>query len=1112
MWTNSACWSLGHVPTEGEDVVIAAGRTTLTASAPKFSSLTVGSGATLVFDGWETAVTADLVRINGTATHSTNMAVSTNALGEWPRDNRVWIVATNVQVFGAINADFRGWRGRDSGGPYGPGRPAFDRGGGAYGGRGGTYSAGTLAGTTYGSESVPEDPGSGGGYSYGGGGAGGGAVRIDATGHVLVNGLISANGEYLTAGWDRGGGSGGSIFITCATFAGTGGVIRAEGGCASHGPGGGGRIAIVCSDPAAQAVLPRPFVALSVARGPAGGGCNQQAEHGTLYLNTPLLLPEPVMSNCQGRLRGLPGWSLSFNELFLTNSFLQFPSNVEQTAISVSNSLVMSASTLDVEGYALSRTPMWLEVGGDMVLTNGSRIYIFAGPTNPPATTNCGALISVNGALVLATNCAIYPAANNTNGGAVLIRTSNLVLQAGSSINADSRGWTTGWGPGRGTGRGGAGHGGKGGWAYEWGEPGGQAYGSEQSPIEPGSGSNHRSGGGTIWVQAAGTVNINGTITAQGQGGAHDNGAAAGGSVYITCDTISGGCSGRINADGGSTSGTSGGGGGGRVAVYYRSDHWGTNAVSASGGINSSSGNRNGTNGTVVWVCTATNADDRVLTVRGEPGPHGQPSPHDYGANAVKAGSALTETVASPADESSGTAYACIGWTLSNGTSLINTGTSNTAHFAMDSDLYLTWHWTSLYYLACSANVNGSLAADRSGWYTNMALVSLQAVPDAGYSFLQWSGAGVPAGMHTNNPLNLVMDRPRDVMANFASLTATQKTWTGVAEWFSAANWIPPGPPGMQDAVVIPSGTNTLRDPVTVKSVLVCTAGVLRVEQGSSLATAGSVTITGLSAVVHVTNATLRCGGDLRILAGGSLYTWGGAAAHISNATVDVSAGGEIRLTSNSVIYAASHPTNGGSSILRARDVTIEAGAMINAEGRGYGVTYGPGVGTGRGGGGYGGAGGMAYGFPELGGPSYGWSNAPVHPGSGSGNAGYGGRAGGGVIRIEASGIVTLNGSLNANGLNGQHDIGSGAGGSIFITCRRMSGSGQMTARGGDTSGTSGGGGGGRVAVWSTTLDFPTNNATARGGIHATDSARNGGDGTIVWGHIPAPGTVFVVR
>ena len=76
-------------------------------------------------------------------------------------------------------------------------------------------------------------------------GHGGGVVRIDATGTATIFGTITVRG--VTGAGRQGGGSGGPIYITCYTFAGsTNGLVRVSGGNggSSSGGGGGGRIAV----------------------------------------------------------------------------------------------------------------------------------------------------------------------------------------------------------------------------------------------------------------------------------------------------------------------------------------------------------------------------------------------------------------------------------------------------------------------------------------------------------------------------------------------------------------------------------------------------------------------------------------------------------------------------------------------------------------------------------------------------------------------------------------------------------------------------------------------------------------------------------------------------
>ena len=79
-------------------------------------------------------------------------------------------------------------------------------------------------------------------------GAGGGAIRLNVTGMLVLDGRISADGGLALAE-GSGGGAGGSVWLTVGTLTGAG-TISANGGMGSGfglyggGGGGGGRIAV----------------------------------------------------------------------------------------------------------------------------------------------------------------------------------------------------------------------------------------------------------------------------------------------------------------------------------------------------------------------------------------------------------------------------------------------------------------------------------------------------------------------------------------------------------------------------------------------------------------------------------------------------------------------------------------------------------------------------------------------------------------------------------------------------------------------------------------------------------------------------------------------------
>jgi len=168
-----------------------------------------------------------------------------------------------VQTTAAIAADATGFGCCDAmGHGYGPGWGAYNGsgvafgkgGGGDYGGLGGTATGGLAGGTTYGTSTSPEQPGSAGGTGLDTnwpGGAGGGLAYLSVAGTARIDGLLTANGASSprrpnngNLSW-AGAGAGGTVYLVCNTFAGSG-AIRARGGAPSinGGGGGGGRIAI----------------------------------------------------------------------------------------------------------------------------------------------------------------------------------------------------------------------------------------------------------------------------------------------------------------------------------------------------------------------------------------------------------------------------------------------------------------------------------------------------------------------------------------------------------------------------------------------------------------------------------------------------------------------------------------------------------------------------------------------------------------------------------------------------------------------------------------------------------------------------------------------------
>ena len=175
---------------------------------------------------------------------------------------------------------------------------------------------------------------------------------------------------------------------------------------------------------------------------------------------------------------------------------------------------------------------------------------------------------------------------------------------------------------------------------------------------------------------------------------------------------------------------------------------------------------------------------------------------------------------------------------------------------------------------------------------------------------------------------------------------------------------------------------------------------------------------------------------------------------------------------------------------------TLETNAVIDVDARGYGDQYGPGSlpwveawdGP-RDGGAHGGVGGYT-GFATNQTRTYDSVLAPWMPGSGAGGRGG---TGGGVVWLAVTGSATVDGTITANGSGWEH-FGSGAGGSLYLSCASLAGTGTLRANGGD-AGEFGGGGGGRIAVVLSAGDFAA--APTMSALGGTANSYKGAAGTI---------------
>jgi len=571
-WTNPAIWSLGRFPVQNDNVTI---RHAVTIDSPTYTvnSCVISNNAAIVMRKWTSALKATTVTIRNNGKITTSSPFTDRDMS-----NRVYIICTDLTIDngGLIDQNGCGYA-RECGPGVGSGA--------SHGGYGGNYGCGSKYGIT----NAPETPGSGATLTTGG--HGGGVVRIKATGTVVVNGTIRANGAGRVGIHDSGG-SGGSIYITCARLDGSStGLIQANGEDVSHGGngGGGGRVAVVY-DPLIQAGI-NPEVRIEARGGTGGYNSRRQSapEDGTIYLPDTTFLSSILKNNLfNGRLciPAFTNWRL--DSLTITGSKVTF----SDFNIFVTNTLLISGSNsrLTLSGKSMLSCK-------NLILTNGGSLFIWSGATNA-LSPKYGSLVKVFKNMNIFSNCWAFARSEYSTGGSALWQIKHLFVAQGGGFDADMYGYRSGNGPGRGGWNGYDGGGSYGGRGADTGA--GILYGSEQKPFQPGSGGGPPyggEGGGFINIEASGNVIINGTLRANGSGGfaTHADGGSGGG-IFIMCNNLSG--NGLLQANGGNGDNSGGaGGGGGRVAIWLVSNSFSGNVY-----VNGGTGARgNGQAGTIYW-------------------------------------------------------------------------------------------------------------------------------------------------------------------------------------------------------------------------------------------------------------------------------------------------------------------------------------------------------------------------------------------------------------------------------------------------------------------------------------------------------------------------------
>ena len=714
-----------------------------------------------------------------------------------------------VHAGGGFNANARGYaatNGPGTGGLAAGG--ASSAGGGGHGGTGGRGKGGlAYGGATYGSVNAPIDPGSGGGCRSvdwpDNGGRGGGAIRIVAQDSVMLHGMLTADGGDALDVYYAGAGAGGAISITCDVFAASGGILSAEGGSfsapLSSGGGGGGRIALVYNSLSGS---PEVGFSTKPGRGWAEAGTEEEGESrwhfaaqpGTVYLpDTNLLsevLTDDLFSGVSLFVPGFSSWDVS--SLSVSDCSLRLGSE-DGFELNVAGDLVIGTNGVLEIGADSIASHSTLTCGGNLVLTNGGVLAVYSGVTNG-APGDYGALVSVTGEVHTSEGSWIVPSCHSTNGGGVLFRMQDLVVDDGSGINANGRGYAAETGPGAGSvdnsfnGAGGAGYGGKGGRAKDATGLAGDTYGSTNAPLAAGSGGGWAlhyggRGGGLVRIEAARTVTLHGSLTADGASGIAAGGGGSGGAILVSCSNLVAGAGAELAAGGGDGEPLlSGAGGGGRVAVWVDLTAAakakllaGQDAPEASAATNHPTFQGTlsvdgGTGWTNPPAADGAYPGSRVFLTMSEPellieSQYGTPDP-DVGAYTNVYGTWLTNSVGL-FDTHGTTQYMCTGWALSGQGDTNGNTTGSTTDMVMihTNNAALTWLWDTNYWLDTEAGAGGDVSP-ADNWYALGTNVDVEATPSNGYAFAGWTG-DVPGGNTNDNPLSLSMDQARTVTANF---------------------------------------------------------------------------------------------------------------------------------------------------------------------------------------------------------------------------------------------------------------------------------------------------------------------------------------------------------
>ena len=722
------------------------------------------------------------------------------------------------------------------------------------------------------------------------------------------------------------------------------------------------------------------------------------------------------------------------------------------TTLTLSTNTVLTPADKDLYcGFVLVVSACTLTLGAD---TNyGSLVsYCFGGLI----VTNGGAVVCM-----AQTNGPVYDA--NARGVAIQ-STGDVMVAAGSSINADYRGFPMRQGPGGAAAADwmGGTYGGRGDYYYNACNPN-PTYGSYDTPCSLGSGGRTAAGvgGGAVKLSVGGRLTVNGRLSANGKDDpSFGGGGGAGGSIWITGGgTLRG--SGEIQVSGGvgEYAGSSGGGGG-RISIDD------TMSYDFRGNIRGALGAQRNNYGGVGSVYIGAIARQDFTVFSNQILVAGNDIENVFGNLAVY-GTLV------PGGMHAG---------LGTGAVIRATNITVAAGGSISAD---GWGWV-VGPGAGTYNVSGGSHGGRGGSNVKDLYGSVTEPTSMGSGSTGAGGGAMKLVVSSNLIVN------GSLSAN--GIDNLYSDGAGGSIWITGGGTL--GGTGVIQAVGGYQGYGSTSGG----------GGRISIDDTVTYAFKGNVwagkNYNGVPGTLYLPAAArqnfLIDTNQSFIVGSGTIYAFGD-------------------LTVKGTLDCGGDPLATTGLVITANNLTIWSNAVVTADSRGYYGYTGPGAGNAGTGATHAGVG-----FLNTS-ATYGSALQPLAAGSGGYSSGAGGQNatpyfGGGAIRMAVKKTLTVNGRLSANGgVNGVN--GGSAGGSLWIDAGLLAGSGSIRADGGASAA---GGGGGRIAITYRRAVFgglpPPGLYTNQQSISATVTAKGGyntstngvEDGSIYIVAIPQ-GSVFMI-